>query len=285
VVKARLFVVMPTVIATTVAMLTAAPLQAQSAPQARADQNAPPPSADAPRELRRNDIKMMETLLTNAVRNGASTVASRLQVQEPGTLFVTETARTRGFSLDSYGVFFDVDVPDLKPSMLYVMRELYDRDTRNKIAQLQQLRLGTTDPTEARQLDAQLHALGAHSDASGNTPVAEHPPAAGTATAQSVDTAAPPMTPLDPNSVNALYTDSVKSALIDAMLKYNFTPRIGDEEWLTVAAREASGPPLPGQLDEASTIVIRIKGSDLADYQAGRITREDILKRVKVSEF
>jgi len=62
---------------------------------------------------------------------------------------------------------------------------------------------------------------------------------------------------------NELYTDSVKNALIDAMLRYSSFLKIGENEWLTVAASDSDGPQIPGQLDDASRIVIRVKGSDL----------------------
>ena len=35
----------------------------------------------------------------------------------------------------------------------------------------------------------------------------------------------------------------------------------------------------------ARTRVIRLRGSDLADFLAGRISREDALKRIEVREF
>ena len=69
------------------------------------------------------------------------------------------------------------------------------------------------------------------------------------------------------------------------MLKYSVGLKLGAEEWLTVAARDAQGPPTPGQPDDASTIVIRIKGSDLAAFHANKLTREEVLKRVEVKEY
>ena len=42
---------------------------------------------------------------------------------------------------------------------------------------------------------------------------------------------------------------------------------------------------MPGQINDSSTIVLRIKGSDLSAFQAGKLTREEVLKRVDVKEF
>jgi hypothetical protein len=69
------------------------------------------------------------------------------------------------------------------------------------------------------------------------------------------------------------------------MLRYTSFLKIGAEEWLTVAARDSEGPLMPGQIDDASTIMISIKGSDLAGFQSNQLTREDVLKKVVVREF
>lgn len=89
---------------------------------------------------------------------------------------------------------------------------------------------------------------------------------------------------LDPDP-NQLYTEAVKTALIDAMLKYSVGLKLGADEWLTVAARDAGGPAGPGQVDDASTIVIRIRGGDLTAFHAGKLTREEVLKKVEVKEL
>lgn len=81
---------------------------------------------------------------------------------------------------------------------------------------------------------------------------------------------------------NALYTAAVQRKLIDAMLDLRID--LLPDEWLTVAARDAAGP-LPGEIYESITMVLRIKGSDLSDFQAGRITADVLRKRVEVREF
>jgi len=84
---------------------------------------------------------------------------------------------------------------------------------------------------------------------------------------------------------NELYTDSVKNALIDVMLKFSGPLRILDQEWLTIAASDSDGPQTSGPIQETSRILISIKGSDLAAFQSGKLTREEVLKRVEVREF
>jgi hypothetical protein len=83
----------------------------------------------------------------------------------------------------------------------------------------------------------------------------------------------------------ALYTEVVKSELIDAMLDHGLPMNLGPDEWLTVAARDSEGPIRPGEIYDAVTIVLRIKGGDLATYAADRSRRDEIRSKVEVRVF
>jgi hypothetical protein len=243
-----------------------------------------PPATVAPGD-RRDDIKTLEAVLALAVKSGADKLALQMRASEPGSLFVIDTGRTRGFDLQGYGVFFDVDVPMMKQSVLWSSRTLTQQDTR---AQLENY-INTLPPGPARDFAIrELRRTQQGQRQAAPTPIANSSEP-GTVRAQDVDNAAAVATPApvpplagDPN---VLYTELVKSSLIDAMLKYSVGLKLGAEEWLTVAARDAQGPPTPGQPDDASTIVIRIKGSDLAAFHANKLTREEVLKRVEVKEY
>src|SRR5215207_7191668 len=89
-------------------VLAQTPEQTPAETQAEPQQPAPRAAADPGR---RDDIKTLEALLTMAVKSGADKLALQMRASEPGSLFVTDTGRTRGFDLHGYGVFFDVDVP------------------------------------------------------------------------------------------------------------------------------------------------------------------------------
>jgi hypothetical protein len=69
------------------------------------------------------------------------------------------------------------------------------------------------------------------------------------------------------------------------MLRYSGFLKVGDTEWLTVAASDSDGPQAPGQVDEAVRILISIRGSDLTAFQSGKLTRDEVLKKVEVREF
>ena len=229
---------------------------------------------------------MMEGVLAVAVRSGAESLARRLQVQEPGSLIVTGTARARGFALDGYGVFFDVDVPQMKQSVAWSTMVLMREQMRQR---LQQQLADSRDPREREKIQMQLRQLDPRngSIAAAAQPVEAAVPsvanasAPGTVSAQTV----PDIQPIDNRDPNDQYTDAIKTSIIDAMLHYSGPMGLGADEWLTVAARDSDGPMMPGAIDDASTIVLRVKGSDLAAFQSKQITIEEARKRVVVREF
>ena len=61
----------------------------------------------------------MEVLLTQALQNGAQDLARQLKMTDPNSMFVTGTGRARGFILDGHGIFFDVDVPEMRQSVVW----------------------------------------------------------------------------------------------------------------------------------------------------------------------
>ena len=84
------------------------------------------------------------------------------------------------------------------------------------------------------------------------------------------------------------YTEAVTSALVDAMVDYSMPMNIPAEQWLTVAARDDEGRNGLSQqdpLEEIVTMIYRIKGSDLLAFRTGQITRDEVRKRVQVTQF
>lgn len=284
------------------------PATAVAEPAQGAQQAAAAPAATAAVDPRRDDIRMMESVLTQALQRGAQDLARQLKVSEPNSAFVTGTGRARGFVLDGYGMFFDVDVPGMRQSVVWSAQMLELEQQRQNLLQF----LATSAPDDPRRKMAetnlrQISKLMAAPPGAilmpspgANTQFA--PPQKGLVTGASVDggtasvpplpsavaaapVAAPAPAIVEARDPNELYTDSVKNALIDAMLKYSAFLKIGENEWLTVAASDSDGPQIPGQLDDASRIVIRVKGSDLSAFQSGKLTRDEVLKRVEVREF
>jgi hypothetical protein len=260
------------------------------------------PQTPAASRASREDIRAMESLLTGALQIGAQDLAKRMQVNDPGSRFVTGTGRARGFALDGYGIFFDVDVPGMKQSLVWsaeMLRQMQQAETLRQF-------IARTRDADARQFAlVELNRIERQMSSGRATQAIPAPPLPGQAVATVVSESsttdavaagagaralaaappAPPVSAVELRDPNELYTDAVKNALIDAMLKYSSFLKIGADEWLTVAARDSEGPAMPGQIDDASTIVISIKGGDLAAYQSNKLTREEVLKRVQVKEF
>jgi hypothetical protein len=290
-------------------MLCGSSAWAQEAPSQARPQGVPAnPAAATPR---RDDIRAMEVLLTQALQKGAQDLARLIRVSEPNSAFVTGTGRARGFELAGYGVFFLVDVPNMKYSVVWSAQMVQLTEERDKWMQV----LGTTRDEALRRLaEGQLRQTQRLMAAAQGgavlipapppvpnptapatmAPDRDRPVVAAVANAENgralVDTTAPsgslPVVapPPDIRDPNELYSESVKNALIDAMLRQSQFLKIGDHEWLMIAASDSTNP-RTGQLDEASPIVIRIKGSDLAAFHDKKISLEEVRKKVEVRDF
>jgi len=294
---------------------TGAELQAPDAQQQGQQPAAPSSSKQAP-DSRRDDIRTMETVLTNALQKGAQDLARQLRVNQPNSAFVTGTGRARGFLLEGYGIFFDVDVPGMRQSVVWseqMVQLMQDRERAlqalarmrpdeplRKVVELQYRQierlidaakngsvLVPSSPSPAGNTQMALPGAVNAQTVSSETVVNSAPaaPVADASRAMAVPSASVVMAEPVARDPNELYTESVKNALIEAMLKYSAFLKIGDAEWLTVAASDSEGPPVPGQLDDTSRIVIRVKGADLTAFQAGKLTREEVLKKVEVREY
>jgi hypothetical protein len=258
-----------------------------------------PSATPDPTLQRRFHLKVMEGVLVSAVRHGADLLGSELRPINPNLVLLAGTARARGFLLDGYGVFFDVEIPALRESVAWTIRTMLDPDpfVLQSLAQMKR-QVATLPESPARgnlektitAIERQMSIAGGRATGSAAPPVeansARRVAAAGAPepapVADTVGAQGEPDVIRDPD---ALYTEAVKNALIDAMLDHGGPMGIGPDEWLTVAAKDAEGPLSPNEPYEASTIVLRIKGSDLAAFRADRLTRDEARGRVEVREF
>lgn len=264
----------------------------------------------------RHQLFVMEGALARAVEFGAQSLNREIRAFMPEAFVLAGQARARGVYLDGYGIFFDVEVPILRQSMMWSLRTMLDQDAAGVQKALADLRqtARTQDPGTKQQmeraisrLELQLAPFGAPS-AAGNPFAAamqNQSPGGDLATAvssqQRVQSGAPvdetpvleapkalPIDKLWVKDPNRAYTEAVQRALVDAMLDYSAPMHISDGEWLTVAARDnyqrdSLAPPDP--LEEVETILLRIQGTDLAAYRAGKIDRDEARKRVTISAF
>ena len=77
-------------------------------------QPAAPAAAQARSVNLRHQIYLMEGALARAVNFGAASLNQEIRAVMPDMLVLAGESTARGFHLDGYGVFFDVEVPVLR---------------------------------------------------------------------------------------------------------------------------------------------------------------------------
>lgn len=232
---------------------------------------APPSTApQAPRVVEplkaRYQLRVMEGVLENAVQHGIRSVGAQMRVVTPDLIFFGSPARARGFRLEGFGAFFDVDVPTLRPSVAWSVRTLSQNgpDMMRAIQSLRRTVESQGDERARRESEQALRLIELQvaplreEAASGNTPAPAVEPA-------------------------AAYETEVKRALVEAMLDYGNTITLGEGDWLAVAARanDAMGQ---DALDNV-TVLLKIRGSDLQALRIGSLSRDEAKQRVSITEF
>ena len=268
-------------VAVVVGMVGSASAQAPQAPEAE--------------QLRaRQRIFMMEGVLERAVQLGVDSLRRKVRAVMPDdALLQGGTPQARGFRLDGYGVFFDVEVPSLRRSLAWSLRTMNETGIAlaRDLAQMRAFMQAIADPRTRAEFDRMLQRIQrqmgppqmatAERVASPGSPTvtAQSLPAPGAGAAPQVDA----LLLADPSET---YTQEVKTALMDAMIENSGALVLGADEWLTVAARDnAPGNPFtPGDQDVV-TLVLRVKGSDLNAFRTGRLTLDQIRGRVQTSQF
>jgi len=264
--------------------LTSAPAFAQeNATPVQAPAPTPPPPAINQIQAR-HQIYVMEGVLERAVEIGASMLNRRMNAVMPNMMTLTGNARARGFLLDGYGVFFDVEIPGVRQSVAWSLRVLDKNDVgaRSALQSVKRYVQTMGDAQAKRDLQEAVQRLEQVVALASNDPSMAVPTQIGDNAQSNNPTVESGLASLpDPNDA---YTTEVKNALIDAMLDHSTSIMIGNDEWVTIAARDNAGP-LPGEPYDVTTVVLRVKGSDLMAFRAGRITRDEARAKVEVREF
>jgi hypothetical protein len=276
------------VIGTVVASTVAAPAAAQIVPQAGISPQQAREQARQAATLR-YEIGQMERVLEGAVEHGLTVTRDRLQAiaQMPAETLVSDNAHARGFRLDGYGVFFDVVVPAFETTLTWTLRTLDQNDLglNSALRALQTYVKTSGDPNLEQALKRIELQVNPAVLARGSAPEIPNARNLTGSAAIAPDAPAPADDPIlaDPGEA---YRAEVVLALKDAMLAHSSSLRIGPSEWLTIAAKGNDERPRLAPADtDARTRMIRLRGSDLADFLAGRITREEALQRIEVRVF
>jgi hypothetical protein len=285
---------------------------AQGAPSV--SRRASPQTAGSEQIRARQRIFIMEAVLERAVQVGVENLRRRvLAVMPDDALLQGGAPQVRGFRLDGYGVFFDVEVPALRQSLAWSIRTLNETNAilardlaemRRYVQAISDPRVRTDFENTLRRVQQQVspapqaprlaaapgrapvvstQAAGAQPVGSRDTVVAQSLPTV----AEAVETApAPTVDSAVLNDPSDAYTEEVKATVIDAMIEHSGPLGLGDDEWLTVAARDnaPTGPFIAGG-SEVVTLVMRVRGSDLSAFRAGRLTLDQVRSRVQIGEF
>lgn len=261
----------------TVAAVSAGPAWTQGvSPAGRAPVAGTPAANEMARA--RSNLSIMEGVLQRAVVLGADNLNRRVRAispQDPPLLLAGE-AEVRGFRLEGYGVFFDVEVPVLRQSVAWSLRALMDQSGVPLATALDQLRAAVRSVADTRMRQSLETALQRVELQVGGPDTPGAGPRRGTTPAPAA---------LDwLNDAGGAYTAEVRHALVDAMLEHSQALGLGADEWLIVAARDNERRDRLSQGDETATITLRVMGGDLAALRAGRITAEEARSRVQVRE-
>jgi hypothetical protein len=270
------------------ASIAAAPAAAQSVTQPERMRQEAASARHAAEQ--RYQIGQMERVLEGAVEHGVTVTRDRLQAiaQVPAETLVSDNAHARGFRLDGYGVFFDVEVPSFFSTLTWSLRTLDRNDLGLDSAwrALQSHVKNTGDPNleqALKRIELQVN------PAVLTRTTAPDVPDARTLTGSVATTASDKPVPADDpilSDPNEAYRAEVIQALKDAMLAHSSSLGIAPTEWLTIAAKGNDDRPRLAPADsDARTRIIRLLGSDLADFLAGRITRDEAMKRIEVRVF
>ena len=265
---------------------------------------APRQNTEADQIRARQRIFIMEGVLEHAVQVGVDNLRRRLRAIVPDDALLQGGApQVRGFRLDGYGVFFDVEVPALRQSLAWSIRTI--NETGNALARdfaaMRAFMRAIPDPRVQAEFERTLRRVQQQVSPAPQAPALASAAPAGQVSAQTVGSQAitpqsvapepdiPAAAEIDPallNDPSDAYTEEVKAAVIDAMIENSGSLVLGDNEWLTVAARDnAPTAPFISGDPAVVTLVLRIQGSDLSAFRAGQLTLEQVRSRVQIGEF
>jgi hypothetical protein len=238
----------------------------------------------------RQSMAAVEDALERAIANGAQMVISQFRTAAPERWRLSNEPRADGFRIPEQGVTFFVQVPDLEPPFTWTFRRITQEAPPTPMA-LQQMRMfvSTVQGPQRMELERMLSAM-EQRVAEGNARATNI--SRGSVTAMSVVPSVPQQNGRATaesqvvNDPDEAYTNQVKSALVDTMLKQTQVLSLKPEEWLTVVARTSASPDplMPADTTNLSTWVLRVKGSTLTDLRSGKLTEQEALKLVEVLE-
>ena len=245
--------------------------------------------ANQPELKRRNNIQVMEGVLARAGVVAAEHIAAQLQQLDPSmTAFIGDrSARARGFVLEGYGIFFDVEVPELRGAVVWSqMTQQRDLQIGNALSMLKRALQEMPEGPSRQQALSAIRLLDVHAGPVQQQVPIWHHLLTGPAdergfckwrdTPAVVDGASLAALLWDPNGE---YSDAVQRELIDAILNYGSPMDVGPDDWLWVARAGGRGRASGADADAAR------QGQRPGDYAADKARREEIRGKVEVRVY
>ena len=240
----------------------------------------PRPQRDEAVELHQR-VRLMEQALEEAVGRGVSVVERQLPILTSDLVFFAGSIQVRGFHLDDYGLFFDVEYPVVRRSLLWSMGALnqFDTSMARAIEDLRRRMLtmqGGTPQVTFGQAHRELEAR------------AESPTSAAPVTQDGPDRSpiravSGPLPRVEPVAVDPdeVYLSALTGVLTDVLITYGGAMQLEGDEWLMIAARDGRGYRGRGRVINRRTLQIRIRGRDLAALRDGQLSPEEARARVE----
>ena len=223
-------------------------------------------------------VHLMEQALEQAVRRGVDAVEERLPAPLPGVVFFAGTIRARGFVVDGYGLFFDVEFPMVRRSMLWSIGAIgqLDGGMAQSLANLRRRVLEMPPGTARSALEQALRELELRTRS-------QSPPAnAETGVGDSARGRTGSGAPARAADLEEFYRTALEGELADALVAHGGTlppGALADGEWLTVAARD--GRRSAAGAGVRRTLQLRILGGHLSALRDGRLSVEDTRARIE----
>lgn len=237
------------------------------------------PLADGSPPATERQVRLIEQGLEQAVRRGVDALEQRLPAPLPGLVVFAGTIRARGFVVDGYGLFFDVEFPVVRRSILWSITAMRQHDSAmaQSLANLRRRVLEMPPGLARSTLEEMVHDLERVTRtpgfARGSEAGSDNPGGA----------RGEPPAPTAAADLEEFYRTTLQGELANVLVAYGgaMPPgALGDGEWLTVAARD--GRRRPARNGERRTLKLRILGGHLKALRDGRLSIEDTRARVEI---
>ena len=223
-------------------------------------------------------VRLMEQALEDAVTRGVRVVERQLP-SVPGMVLFAGPVRVRGFELEDYGVFFDVEYPVVRRSILWSMNtlQLYGgmptvlQDIRRRLQAMPEGPGQLAFEQILSEMEAELERSLPRSPAGLGPARVSLPEDGGTSRPDRLPTS----DPLE------MYLTALTGELTDAMLSHGPALRVAEDRWISVAARDGRGQLDPRVSGPRRTLRLRVRGRDLEALRAGRLSVDEVRRLVE----